>query len=472
MILTGGGLMILSGSNTYTGTTTISSGTLQLSGGGVSGTSGNYSAAIANSGSLVIGTSSNQTLGGVISGSGTLYQTGSGTTTLSANNTYTGSDDGQRRRAEPHGLAGRLERHGQRRHGRLQRSFHRRHQPAAGRPSPSPAVRPRSAARTATRAARRSTAACFDVSTTAALPDYNSLRQGLRGRQRGRWRWASAGAGSGTPARPTTSTTCWRPTAATSLPGRCSDWTPRGGNFTYSGAIAGAMGLTKLGGNTLYLTAANTYTGGTTVSGGMLEAATTAALPNYSVAGKVSVASGATLAVAVGGTGQWNSGATDDIGNLLRPTAANFGAGSMLGIDTTSGNFSYGGAIAGTMGLNKLGGNTLYLTGANTYSGPTTISGGTLQLANANAAPNSTISVSSANSLTFAPGVGTFNVGGLAGGGSLALADTRRKPRHPFRRRQQRQHDLLRRAERLRRPDQDRQRQSVPQRRQHLHRPT
>ena len=88
--LNGGGMMNLSGVNTYTGPTNISSGTLQLSGGGVLN-NGSYNAAISNSGSLVIGTSSNQTLGGVISGTGTLYETGSGTTTLSANNTYTGA---------------------------------------------------------------------------------------------------------------------------------------------------------------------------------------------------------------------------------------------------------------------------------------------------------------------------------------------------------------------------------------------
>jgi autotransporter-associated beta strand protein len=52
------------------------------------------------------------------------------------------------------------------------------------------------------------------------------------------------------------------------------DTTNAGGSFTYAGVIAnttgGSLGLTKLGTGSLVLTASNTYTGGTTVSGGTL----------------------------------------------------------------------------------------------------------------------------------------------------------------------------------------------------------
>ena len=85
-----GGLQVLAGTNTFTGPTTISAGTLAIGGGGVLG-NGNYSAAIANSGALAVNTSSNQTFGGVISGNGALYQLGSGVTTLTASNTYSGA---------------------------------------------------------------------------------------------------------------------------------------------------------------------------------------------------------------------------------------------------------------------------------------------------------------------------------------------------------------------------------------------
>ena len=79
----------LNGANTYTGTTTISSGTLSLTGqlGG-----GNYSGNITNTGLFVHAGTTTQTLSGVISGAGALTQNNSsGTLILSANNTYTGT---------------------------------------------------------------------------------------------------------------------------------------------------------------------------------------------------------------------------------------------------------------------------------------------------------------------------------------------------------------------------------------------
>jgi len=61
---------------------------------------------------------------------------------------------------------------------------------------------------------------------------------------------------------------------------------------TFGGAIIDAVGITKVGTATLTLTGANTYTGGTTVSNGVLLITTTAAtLGNYTVA------NGATLGV-------------------------------------------------------------------------------------------------------------------------------------------------------------------------------
>ena len=51
------------------------------------------------------------------------------------------------------------------------------------------------------------------------------------------------------------------------------DTTNAGGAATYSNPIAIAPGITKLGPGTLTLTAANTYTGATTVSAGILNAA-------------------------------------------------------------------------------------------------------------------------------------------------------------------------------------------------------
>ena len=84
------GTLILTANNAYTGPTTISGGTLNISGGGMLG-GGNYAGNIVNNGALIMSTSSSQTLAGVISGSGSLYQTGNAVTTLTATNTYTGN---------------------------------------------------------------------------------------------------------------------------------------------------------------------------------------------------------------------------------------------------------------------------------------------------------------------------------------------------------------------------------------------
>lgn len=83
------GTTILSGYNTYAGTTTISAGATAQFGNG--GSNGIITGNIADDGALIFNTTSN-TYGGVISGSGTVEQRGVGTSTLTltGNNTYTG----------------------------------------------------------------------------------------------------------------------------------------------------------------------------------------------------------------------------------------------------------------------------------------------------------------------------------------------------------------------------------------------
>ena len=79
--------MTLTGTNTYTGGTTISAGTLQLGNGGASGSIvGN----VVDNGTLAFDRSDAVTSGGVISGPGSVIQAGTGTTILTADNTYTG----------------------------------------------------------------------------------------------------------------------------------------------------------------------------------------------------------------------------------------------------------------------------------------------------------------------------------------------------------------------------------------------
>ena len=83
----GGGTTILTADSTYTGGTTISTGTLQL---GSGGTSGSIVGNVIDNGMLAFNRGDAVTFPGAISGSGSLAQIGLGTTILTANNTYTG----------------------------------------------------------------------------------------------------------------------------------------------------------------------------------------------------------------------------------------------------------------------------------------------------------------------------------------------------------------------------------------------
>ena len=91
-----GGGIVLTGANTYTGATTISSGTLQIGNGGASG-SLSTSSAITDNGVLTFNRSNTITQGAdfasVISGSGAVVQAGVGTLALSGANTYTGTTE-------------------------------------------------------------------------------------------------------------------------------------------------------------------------------------------------------------------------------------------------------------------------------------------------------------------------------------------------------------------------------------------
>ena len=84
----GTGTLTLLGNNSYSGTTTISGGTLQVGNGGANGTLGTNN--VANSGALVLNSSAAVVAPITISGSGNVAKLGSGTLTFSNANSYTG----------------------------------------------------------------------------------------------------------------------------------------------------------------------------------------------------------------------------------------------------------------------------------------------------------------------------------------------------------------------------------------------
>ena len=89
VVKAGAGTTVFTGANTYTGTTIISAGTLQVGNGGTTGALG--SGAVVNNGTLAFSRSNTFTVANAVSGTGDVVKTGTGTTVLTGNNTYSGT---------------------------------------------------------------------------------------------------------------------------------------------------------------------------------------------------------------------------------------------------------------------------------------------------------------------------------------------------------------------------------------------
>ncbi|MFD0893311.1 autotransporter-associated beta strand repeat-containing protein [Luteolibacter ambystomatis] len=135
------------------------------------------------------------------------------------------------------------------------------------------------------------------------------------------------------------------------------------GNITLSGVISGTGSIVRTGGETVTMTGANTYSGGTTISSAAI------AFSNGSLGtGGVTVN---------GGTLIWNTGNTQDISNGLTMAAT-----TAATLDTNGNDVTFATPIGNstTARLVKQGAGKLTLAGTSTYSGSTTVGGGTLAL--------------------------------------------------------------------------------------------
>ena len=160
------------------------------------------------------------------------------------------------------------------------------------------------------------------------------------------------------------------------------------GTSSLAGPITGTGTFVKQGTGTLTLAGANTYSGATKINEGTLLAGADEVIPDFS---PVTIAANAKIDL---------TGRSETIGSLAGAGTVNL-TNAVLSAGRLGTNTTFAGAISGGGQFVKVGGGTLTLTGANSYTGGTTIEAGTLQLS----------------------GAGTVGTGGVdtTGGGFLAF---------------------------------------------------
>ncbi|MFR0690795.1 autotransporter outer membrane beta-barrel domain-containing protein [Enterobacterales bacterium AE_CKDN230030158-1A_HGKHYDSX7] len=158
-----------------------------------------------------------------------------------------------------------------------------------------------------------------------------------------------------------------------------------GMSATISASLQGTGGLVKTDLGRLILTGLNTYSGGTTISGGNLQ------LGNLGVTGSV-------------------------LGNILNNAALTFSH-----VD----NLVYGGVISGSGSVTQQGAG-LVLTGDNTYTGGTTVSAGTLNLGNGGTTGSVVGNIVNGSNLVFNRSNDLTYAGVISGTGDAVLSGTGR----------------------------------------------
>jgi fibronectin-binding autotransporter adhesin len=155
------------------------------------------------------------------------------------------------------------------------------------------------------------------------------------------------------------------------------------GNLTITAPIAGAHSVTKTGsGGTLFLSGASTYTGGTSIQTGTVQIQNTSALGT----GAATVFNGATLqlangiaptnAVAISGTGTSNNGAIENVSGANTLSGA-VTLGGVSRINSDAGTLTLSGGITGSGNNLNLGGagNTAVNSAITTGAGTVTLDG-------------------------------------------------------------------------------------------------
>ena len=389
LLQTGSGMLTLTGSNTYTGKTTVSACTLQVGNGGSGEWLSSGSIALSNNAALIFDGADQPTYAGAISGTGSLTQMGAGVLTLLGSNTFTGSTTIS---------AGTLQ---------LGNGI------ASGTALSSSTV-------------ANSSALVFDLpgssTFSGAVNGSGSLTQAgtglltLTGSNTyaggtsilsGTLQFANSQSVGGTGAVSNNGGLVFsQPGALTyggTISGNGSIAQTGPGTLTLSGPVSGSS-LTQSGSGVLILTGNNTYTAATTVSAGALQVGNGGSGESLS-SPAINVGSGAALLFSQSDSLVY-SGSISDSGSITQ---------------SGSGMLTLSGAISGTGSLTQPGPGLLTLTSnSNTY-GATTISAGTLQLGDGNNPGNlGTGKLLDNGTLAFnLPANSTFG-GVISGNGSLA----------------------------------------------------